>query len=132
MNMSHGAFCPSYISGRGTGCLSSFTRGTVNRFKKPVTLYYYTISPLSNASRSLAQDGQLSRSQGRPVGRMCVITSVSYSGALNAYPRFLTGALVKLCHAVDGLYLSVLPPVLIYSLPLKPTFRFQLGVSHQS
>jgi len=44
---------------------------------------------------------------------MCVITSVIYSSALNANPRFLTGALVKLCHAVDGLYLSVLPPVLI-------------------
>ena len=41
------------------------------------------------------------------------------SSTLNANARLLIGALVKLCHAVDSLYLSVFPPVLI--LPATQT-----------
>ena len=58
------------------------------------------------------QDGQLQRSRDGSVGFVCVA-----SGPVLAHGKlrllFFTGALVKLCHAVDSLYLSVFPPEFI-------------------
>jgi hypothetical protein len=45
---------------------------------------------------------------------------------------FFTGALVKLCHAVDSLYLLVFPRQHLSSPSLISIFRSQLGVFQQS